>query len=223
MTQKQYLADSTTLCGTVTVTEIILGGERPIVRTDSSWFHPQGGGQKADRGTLGASNVLHVVHNGGDTDHYVDSVAELAPNSRYSFSIDPAWRMLNAAYHTAGHLIANLVEANFAGVSAVSGHQWPGEARVQFEGELPAPEKLGTLLPGYIREALNSKARICIIGDPYSGRTIKIGDFPVIPCGGTHLPSLEYLADIRITGVKRKSDQLRVSYEAHPVAMGQFP
>ena len=61
MTNKRYLAEPASYSGEATVTAI-LQGELPIVRLSETLFHPQGGGQKADRGTIGSASVTDVAH-----------------------------------------------------------------------------------------------------------------------------------------------------------------
>jgi Ser-tRNA(Ala) deacylase AlaX len=214
-TLRRYLNESS-LTGKTTISEIIWES-KPIVRTTETFFHPQGGGQKADRGNIGPAHVLHVVHNGGLVDHFVDSADGLQVGSKFDFAIDIEWRKLNSAYHTGGHLIASLIEAKNIGLTAIAGHQWPGEARVEFaiaegfDGQF-TPE----LLSAELRDLCLAKLPIQINGDPFKNREIQIGNFKPIPCGGTHLNNLSELASVKVTGMKAKSGRLRISYEAAP-------
>ncbi|KYF51827.1 alanyl-tRNA synthetase [Sorangium cellulosum] len=216
ITKKVYLerADAT---GSVVVTELI-AGESPVVRVAETWFHPQGGGQKSDRGTIGPARVLHVAHNGGMVDHFVDSLAGLSVGGTYGFAVDYAWRRLNSVYHSSGHLIAGLVESLQHGLTAVAGHQWPGEARVEFEGQAEPSsfDGLAAELSRRLGELLSKPIEVKVTGDPYSSRAIQIGDFPPIPCGGTHVRALYEISVIRVLGIKRKGNRVRVAYDALP-------
>lgn len=215
-TSKNYLRDQSTR-GVVQIVEVI-PGEKPIVRLAETWFHPQGGGQKADRGSIGAAQVIHVAHNGGLVDHFVDSIEGLTAGQEVPFEIDLPWRRINAVYHTSGHLIAGVVESLCPGWNAISGHQWPGEARVEFssptgfEGATIDAAMVGDAL----REAIARALAVRVVGDPFHSREIMIGEYKAIPCGGTHVESLSQIATIRITGIKKKGDRVRVSYEAIP-------
>ena len=220
MTIKEYLRDGS-LAGSVVVTECI-DGERPIVRTSHTWFHPQGGGQKGDRGKIGDAAILDVRHAvGGDVDHYVSSLSGLTAGNEYPFVVDVDWRRTNAIYHSAGHLLAAAFEEMFPGLKAINGHQWPGEARVEFSGECltEAIQELNSV-SARIEEIVQSGAPILVQGDPFSDRSIKIGDFAAIPCGGTHARSTTELGVIRIRTAKIKGGLLRVSYE---VDLGKEP
>jgi alanyl-tRNA synthetase len=214
MTVKEYLRDDA-LSGMALVTELV-HGEKPMLRLSKTWFHAQGGGQKADRGEIGGRNVIHVAHSDGYVDHHMDSIAGLVVGKEYGFRIDQQWRQRNSVHHTAGHLIAGVVEAEFPALKAVAGHQWPGEARVEFDAAT-----VGLVLDHFtliLREKLAACIRanlpVVVLGDPFTSRSIQIGSCPAIPCGGTHVKSLGEIREINVTGVRRKSGKLRVSYEA---------
>ena len=63
-THKLYMHNPQQYHHTTTITAIT-GGDKPVVRLAETIFHPQGGGQKADRGTIGDMIVTHVVHADG--------------------------------------------------------------------------------------------------------------------------------------------------------------
>lgn len=214
MTRKMYLVDDA-VSGDVLVTEIITG-EKPIVRLEATWFHAQGGGQKADRGHIGSSKVIHVAHNGDNVDHYVDSVEGLSAGSAVPFKIDRQWRELNAVYHTAGHLIAGVGQNEFPQIRAVQGHQWPGEARVEFVGTVDNLEELKRTINASIERCIAENCGVQVIGDPFTNRAIKIGDFEPIPCGGTHVKEIRQIGRALVTSIKKKKDKIRMSYEAFP-------
>lgn len=212
MTRKLYLAEQRTYSGSAIITDII-PGERPTLRLDQTWFHPQGGGQKADRGHIGRSSVLHVSHNADQVDHLVDSVAGLQRGMTVLLEIDRPWRLLNARYHTAGHLIAGVVEVLAPSLRAVSGHQWPGEGRVEFSvGDEGADIQAGDI-NRRVAADIGHGLPVSIEGDPYSGRKVRIGDYPAIACGGTHVDNLNVIPTVMVTTVKRKTGLIRVSYE----------
>jgi alanyl-tRNA synthetase len=218
MTHKDYLAEPQRLAGVATVLEV-MAASPAIVRLDRTLFHAQGGGQKADRGRIGAARVTHVMHNGDIVDHQVEDLAGLEPGHAVELQVDADWRALNAAMHTAGHLLAGVVERLYPGLKAVAGHQWPGEGRVEFVGELRAEEisidAINTALAADIADDLP----VQVVGDPYSQRAIRIGTYSPIPCGGTHVAHLGQMASAAVRSVKAKGGKVRMGYEAAP-AMG---
>lgn len=213
MIMKRYLGE-TALAGNVEVIEL-LAGERPIVRLRETWFHPQGGGQKGDRGTIGPVEVLDVRFGPDKTiDHFVSTLNGLEIGQIHSFTVDPQWRLLNSRNHSAGHLISGVCERMFPGIEPQAGHHWPGEARVDFRG--PALERViegVTTLGQAVIEDIQADIPINITGDPYENRSCVIGNYTPIACGGTHVSSTAELGNFRIRSAKRKGDFLRVGYE----------
>lgn len=217
MTKKTYLEQPQVITGMVTVTQLI-AGDRPVVRLAETWFHPQGGGQKGDRGTIGPVQVLDTQHAEGKTsvDHIVDTLDGLEVGQSYPFAVDAASRRDNAVYHTAAHLIAAVVEEQFPAIKAVAGHQWPGEARVEFEGTFD--EQLASAVQEYLVKALPKAIAedwpCSMVGDPYSSRALQIAATAAVPCGGTHVTRLGEIASITVKSAKRKGERLRLNYEA---------
>ena len=213
MTEKLYLAHPAMRSTDATiVAHVIVADGRTAVRLNRTVFHAQGGGQKADRGRIGEARVLHVAHNCGDVDHIVDSPELLEVGSVVHTEVDAAWRRLNAVYHTSGHLIASIVEHLFPGARAVSGHQWPGEGRVEFEGAVLAERKADVEFALY--QAIADGLPVSIQGNPYEDRSIGIGHLGAIACGGTHVESLSAIASIQIRSINTKRGRVRISYDA---------
>ena len=209
-----YLEQPHTLSGQVEVVDVIRG-ERDIVRLAATWFHPQGGGQKGDRGWIGDAEVYDVRQaEDGDIDHYVRSADGLNPQQTYPFAVDPEWRQLNARYHSGGHLLASVCENLFPGVVGVNGHHWPGEARVEFTGaELERVTARLDRLQTEIESAVAADGPVDVVGDPYDNRAIRMGEFSPIPCGGTHVASTAEIGPVKLRSAKIKSGKLRIGYE----------
>jgi alanyl-tRNA synthetase len=215
MTQKQYLAEPTKTTWTARVLNIT-HGETTIVRLDRTIFHAQGGGQKADRGRIGPAVVIHVAHNADNVDHHVENAAGLEVGAEVVLEVDQAWRRLNAAYHTAGHLLASVVEAMYPGMRAVSGHQWPGEGRVEFTGDFPIEKMSVDDINTHLSTDLAADLAVSIVGDPFKERAMQIGSYEAIPCGGTHVSRLGEIATIIAKAIKAKSGRTRISFDASP-------
>lgn len=212
---KAYLAEPHILTGEAIVTELI-SGERPVVRLDKTYFHPQGGGQKGDKGLIGTVVVLDTKHvEGGEVDHFVTSFDDLAVRQTYPIKIDAASRRINAAHHSGGHLIAALVDPAFPQIKAVQGHHWPGESRVEFDGEIT--DDLITKMQAFIQPALDKAIAeqwpIAVLGDPFVNRSVQFGS-SCVPCGGTHVAHLGQIGSIIVKNVKKKGERLRIHYDA---------
>jgi len=214
MTAKKDYLFNTALDTTATITAIDRSHDRISIKLDLTNFHPQGGGQKADLGTIAGVRVIHVAHDEGDISHYVESAEGLTIGQTVSLNVDPEWRLLNSKLHTAGHLIAALIEREFPNIQPSAAHHWLGEARVEFTGDnLASPDKITDYLNSALCRSIVDNLPINFGGDFQSLRTIQIGLFAAVPCGGTHLQQLGQLEQICLTGVKIKKGKLRISYE----------
>lgn len=221
MTRKNYLADSSTLAGEAIVVAVGAAARGPFVVLDQTWFHPQGGGQKADVGTIGGAPVVHVAHGeGGAVLHHLAAGTALpAVGARVAVAVSAAVRDANARLHTAGHLLAAVGEHAFSQLRAVQGHHWPGEARVEFQVAGPVDvDAVVARLREDVRAAIGGVLRVQVEGDPFTQRSIRIGEFAAVPCGGTHVTRLGALGLLVIRSAKVKKEVLRVSYDVEAVA-----
>lgn len=211
MTIKKYLTEPDRLQLQAKIMELV-AGEHPVIRLDRTIFHPQGGGQKADCGLIENSRVHHVAHHAGGVDHYVDSLNGLVVGQFVSLRIEPTLRELHSAWHTAGHLVAAVVEHLYPSLFAATGHQWPGEGRVEFQGNIetenPDISRINVQLVNDIDAGLI--VHMCNLENDI--RTVKIGDYPTVPCGGTHLTSLKKLKQVIVTSIKKKNNRIRMSF-----------
>ncbi len=214
-TRKIYLAEPQVLSGTATVVALV-DGIRPIVRLDKTWFHPQGGGQKGDRGMIGAVAVLDTKHaEGGEVDHYAASLQGLIVGQSYPIAVDASSRWVNAANHSAGHLIAAVVDPAFPAIKAVQGHHWPGEARVEFAGDVTDDimARVAEFLPAALNNAITEQWPVAVLGDPFVNRSVQFGNTEHVPCGGTHVAHLGQIKSITVKGIKKKADRMRIHYD----------
>lgn len=150
-----------------TIVEVETIGGKPTVVLDKTIFHPKGGGQPSDRGSIvvpcamvdgrpfdmiinDARSVVEHIDN-GRIYHFVDypehmgtvikteaKDVELVGQSAI-VKIDPKRRIINRRYHSAGHIIAQAVrELTNEKLREVIGNHTPGESFVEFAGRLPA-------------------------------------------------------------------------------------
>lgn len=212
MTFKRYL-ESDALNGAAKITG--LSKVAPyIVRLDETLFHPQGGGQRGDRGIIGNAKVLDTKHaEGGEVDHLVDRVEQLQIGQNVKIAVDPNFRKKSASLHTAGHAIADAVTALWPHLSPLSGHHWEGQARVEFEGLIDDTTNCRKKLQTFLHEMVATGLPIDQVGHPHEDRKIKIAGFEPVGCGGTHLSSMSSIAEVTIRKMKRAGQKTRVSYD----------
>ena len=129
------------------------------VRVDQTVFHPQGGGQPADTGTIifpeGKLFDVKFVqsHPDGDVDHFgdfaekgvFDDVSRHKPcgtEINVTLSVDKKRRMENIRLHSAGHIMdAALKRLGYWNrVKSGKGYHFPDNPYVEYSGELTAEE-----------------------------------------------------------------------------------
>lgn len=233
MTKKLYIQDTYQFDFEGLIQEAEKDEKGLFIILDQTAFYPQGGGQPSDHGVIRndhfEANVLHVTQHGDQIRHYIEPIATelLAAQKVYGF-VDQKRRLTNARYHTAGHLLSNIVEILNPKLKAIKGHSFPGEAYVEFQGNEVIDVET---LQNRINEAIarDDKTTIFEIDPlgfekqfyklPYSipdnkkFSVMQIGNMSPVPCGGTHLSSIGEIGLIKIHKIKNKNSILRVSYE----------
>jgi alanyl-tRNA synthetase len=207
MTQRHYLtSDDLSMNAQVLGCSRTEDGRFEVVLA-ATLFHPQGGGQPSDQGTIGDANVLRVSQVEDQVVHVCDREVPLA---EARIDVSSAARLLHARLHSAGHLIGFCGEE--FGWRAVKGHHWPGEARVIFEPDANPREMTGDNVErqANVHVAADLGRNIMLDGER---RSVGFGSLPAYSCGGTHVASTAEIGKIKISKVKEKKGQLWVYYE----------
>ncbi|WP_437277841.1 alanyl-tRNA editing protein [Sorangium sp. So ce375] len=212
MTIKRYLWDRSR--ESTAVVTAVGRGAAPWVRLNETLFHPQGGGQKADRGDIGGIPVTHVsITESGQVDHFIAGPVVPEIGDEVCLRIDPVWRTQQESAHSAGHLIAALLERRWPSLRACGGHHWPGESRVELEGSAPPRiEEIQASLKEDLLAAVASDLPVIAAVAPDGARTIQIGSFPPVPCGGTHIERSGQIGRLALGKIRLKGGRIRVSY-----------
>lgn len=203
---------------------------------NQSLFYPQGGGQPADQGRIIGANAAYKVFDvrnvDGEVHHYIiDNNQVIHPGCSVTIKIDKDRRMLNSKYHTAGHLIAAVVEKINPELKAIKGHQFPREAYVEFDGTLSNSDDFLTKIISNVLEFITNNAAVkteelipedmTTIAEelPYAVpkdkalRVCCIAGFSPVPCGGTHVRTLADIASLEIKKSKNKKGKTKIYYE----------
>jgi alanyl-tRNA synthetase len=199
-------------------------------------FHPQGGGQPSDVGTIecgeASFTVTSVRKMGDEVRHYVEGeCAEDLNGIDCLCVLDRAARTLHMRYHSAGHLLSNIAESIYPGMTAVKAHCFPNGAYVEFQGEgtcerdtieAAVGDAVKSDLPITVFEVNGEEFERKFYKLPYqvppreTFRVVQIGQHKPIPCGGTHLSSTVEIGNFEIAKIKNKNGSLRI-----PFAIGQ--
>mmetsp|Transcript_42296 Transcript_42296/g.67734 ORF Transcript_42296/g.67734 Transcript_42296/m.67734 type:complete len:534 (+) Transcript_42296:760-2361(+) len=170
---------------------------------DRTIFHPQGGGQPADIGSMkcptsGAVFQVEfteakqdvVFHHG----KFEDPAKSFGQGSVVDLEIDRANRELNARLHSAGHLIDHAMSLAGCNLIATKGYHFPSGPSVEYKGKISAEERASLkaaveehanqlvqqAIPTRVIDAkFEDAADLCIpgqapIGDGNEGETVRI-------------------------------------------------
>ena len=193
-------------------------------------FYPQGGGQPADHGDFIGGNASIFIHDvrfvDGLVRHYASACrGVMSVGQAITMHLNGQRRVLNTRYHSAGHLVAAVVESLSATLQATKGHQFPGEAYVQFAGSLHDKDSFLVSLQDEVNKAIQADSSVvtgqCVGKEGVSSampsdkiqRQCHIDGFSPVPCGGTHVGRLGELGQVVIKGAKNKKGQLKIAYQ----------
>ena len=208
MTEAIFLLDDRT-----TDTAQVLSCDRTedglwAVSLDRTIFHPQGGGQPSDRGTVDTVELKKALHTPDGIVHLL-----VAPvQGTVELSLDSDLRKLHSRLHSAGHIIG--LVGDRLGWHATGGNHFPGESRVVFKPD--SLDAIALMDPCEFESEVNrlislNLDRVISINDGF--RTITWGRWQAYPCGGTHVANTSEIGRVRITKIKTKKGQITVSYE----------
>jgi len=204
---------------------------------DQTIFYPQGGGQACDTGELTDETgkrfpVNFVSFINEQVRHYGPfETASLNLKSTVTLKADHLKRAENARGHTAGHLVHLVMEELEPGLQATKGHHFPKDAYIRFSGSTTKDrEKLIIEVNDTIKDYINKNMAVTAelltkaeleqkvknipfdLPEDKPLRVISIGNYAMVPCGGTHVKSLGELNQVEVTKIKHKKGNTVVSY-----------
>jgi alanyl-tRNA synthetase len=138
VTEKLYYHDPSLLEFDASIIMEAANGALHEVVLDRTCFFPGGGGQPADRGSLGNARVVEVKEHDAEIVHVLDSppadIAQEAGRQTVRGVVDAARRMDFMAQHTGQHVLSQAL-LNVGGLATVSVHF--GEETTTIELETP--------------------------------------------------------------------------------------
>ena len=208
----------------------IVAARPGAVVLDRSAFHPGGGGQVSDTGTVewtgGSARITHVEIDGDTWWHVLDDDSA-EPDGDVAVNVDAEHRLAVASLHTMSHVLNALVFDEFSG-ALVTGAQITGDGRGRMDFDLPEVDNdrlraLEAPINDVIARGVDVTSMYVPVSEatPESGlmRSMSVappptpdGTFRVIDvdgvdrqaCGGTHLSNTAQSRPIRITKVENK-------------------
>ena len=140
-TNKLFYADTHLATFSAVVVDCFQGKQGFEVELDRTAFYPEGGGQAADKGTLGGMEVLHVHEEGERVLHRM--AAPLTIGETVEGVIDYAHRFDLMQQHTGEHIVSGIINSRY-GWHNVGFHMGWDSITIDFDGVIP-PEDLPEL------------------------------------------------------------------------------
>lgn len=215
LTEKYYFKDMQ--CLEIEANIVAIDSENAGLVLDKTIFHVKGGGQLADSGTINGISVLGVfLGENGQILHTVDkeNLSKFSLKQTVNLSVDANIRQYHSRLHSAGHLLAGVVEKLYPALKAISGHHFPGQCRVVFKGStFPNKERFIPEVEAALNAAIETNSNVSVEKGKDNLRMLNFEGFHIAPCGGTHVTRLGELGQITIRKFSVKGDQLAVGYE----------
>jgi alanyl-tRNA synthetase len=201
---------------------------RPFAVTADTVFYPEGGGQPADRGTMGGVDVLDVQTTDGAIRHVLSREIELGP---VRLELDWGRRFDHMQQHTGQHLLTVVALQRF-GWPTTAFHLGPELSDIELDvpslsdGDLRCLEdavadEIRAAHPVKIRharvdemEALGVRSRL--LPEDFEGelRLVEIEGLDLNTCGGTHLRSTAEIGSLALIGTEAMRGGTRVFFVA---------
>ena len=233
MTERIYYHDATAQAVVANVIATGIDGKGPYAVLDRSCFYPEGGGQPADTGAIGETEVTDVQTVDGEIRHYT---AQALDKGEYTTAIDWQRRFDHMQQHTGQHLLSAVFEDEF-GIVTKSFHLGTERVSIDLDVQKINVEQLreverqvNHLITGHHpietewvtqeqagRLALRKQP--AVTGDV---RLVKIADIDINACGGTHLRNTAELGLLKIIRTEKAKTATRVYFLCGNRAMNHF-
>lgn len=153
-TTLKYYDDMWELQSTATIISSSMGDDgRHILVLDSTIFHPQGGGQPADTGSISNPDFSFIVQDVRSKDKIVYHYGRFESSEDGTFenniergtqvllSVDEPKRKINSRLHSAGHLLDVCVKnVGWDHLEPTKGYHFPDGPYVEYKGAVPQDE-----------------------------------------------------------------------------------
>jgi len=185
-------------------------------------FHPDEGGQPADKGKIGECNVLNVGIIDGRIIHTLDKPLS---DGLYVARVDRQHRLNVARRHTAQHIISGIAEKRFD-LKTVGVHIGLESCTVDFDKKIDF--ETAQVIERHSMDVVIGNIPVETVFNDTDARTrfdlkeiesdmirvVKIGDYDASACCGTHVRRTGDIGIIRILDLESKKNGTRISFAA---------
>ena len=197
------------------------------VMIDPIVFHPDEGGQPADKGRIGESEVLNVEIIDRNIIH---TLGKPLSDGKYIARVDRQHRLSVARRHTAQHIISGIAEKRF-GLKTIGVHIGLESCTVDFDKKIDF--ETAQAIERDSMEVVAENIPVETVFNDTDARTrfdlkeiesdmirvVKISDYDASACCGTHVRRTGDIGIIRIIDLESKKNGMRVSFTAGPAAL----
>ncbi|MBR5485815.1 MAG: alanyl-tRNA editing protein [Oscillospiraceae bacterium] len=222
MAEKLFYNDSLMTDFTAVVKSCVQTENGWQVTLDRTAFYPEGGGQPADKGTLGGKNVLDVREKEGEVIHLIDGELELG--AQVQGCVDGEYRFDLMQQHTGEHIVSGIINELY-GWDNVGFHMGSEFVTIDLNGELTAEqlkevekranEAVYKNLPVEVLyptadelKAMNYRSKKELSGQV---RIVRIAGYDMCACCGTHLPTTGMTGAIKLISSQKYKGGTRVA------------
>lgn len=222
MTEKLFYQDSFLVQFTAKVESCLPKGNVYEVVLDRTAFFPEGGGQYADAGKLGTTEVLHVREKDGVIYHITEFALQEA--STVTGVIDWNSRFMKMQQHTGEHIVSGIVCARF-GYHNVGFHLGSEDCTMDFDGEISKDElheieklanqatsknlEVAVSYPDAVMlEKIEYRSKIEIKGQV---RLVTIPGYDTCACCAPHVKRTGEINIIKLTNIQRYKGGVRIT------------
>lgn len=224
-TETLYLGDAYTAEFSAQVVSCESTPDGFAVALDRSYFYPESGGQRSDRGRIGSATVTDVREAGAGVVHLLSAAVEPGP---VACEIDWERRFDHMQHHTGQHVLSRAF-IEVADLHTVSFHMGDDTCTIDLEGngfgdeavaraEAAANDVVADNRPVVITHVtpdalLELNLRRSVPEGVTDIRLVEVKDFDVIPCCGTHVRCTGELSVIKVIRHEKVKNAYRVYFK----------
>ena len=136
-TNKLFYADTHMTEFSALVVDCFEGKQGFEVELDQTAFYPEGGGQAADKGTLGGIEVLHVHEDGDRVLHRLEKPLTVGETVEGIVDYDHRFDLMQQ--HSGEHIVSGIINSRY-GHHNVGFHMGWDSITIDFDGPIPAED-----------------------------------------------------------------------------------